>query len=109
MDFTIKTNNVSQVRAMAKAAKAKALVSMGIQAMGDIQGITPVDTGNLRNSIHYHVDGDTMAVGTDVEYAAYVECGTRYMAAQPYVKPGVMNNISAHERIIADAFGELGG
>lgn len=36
---------------------------------------TPVDTGRLRNSITYQTDvqGGEMAVGTDVEYAEWVE------------------------------------
>ena len=36
----------------------------------------PYDTGNLGNSITYVIDGDVGIVGTNVEYAPYVEFGT---------------------------------
>jgi HK97 gp10 family phage protein len=47
---------------------------------------TPVDTGNLRNSFHTDVEvhGKTVhvEVGTNVEYAVYVEFGTSKMAGR---------------------------
>lgn len=36
----------------------------------------PVNTGTLRNSITYEVSGDVGTVGTNLEYAPYVEFGT---------------------------------
>lgn len=36
----------------------------------------PVDTGQLRASITHYVEGQTGIVGTNVEYAPYVEYGT---------------------------------
>lgn len=49
----------------------------------------PVDTGRLRSSIHiiFRKDGLGSEVGTDVEYAPYVEFGTKRMSAQPYLFP----------------------
>lgn len=49
----------------------------------------PVDTGTLKRSItvRYSSDGLTTTVQPTVEYAPYVEWGTRFMNAQPYVKP----------------------
>lgn len=56
--------------------------------------LCPVDTGRLRASItHSDVDRDGDAVkvrvGTNVEYAAYVELGTSRAAAQPYLRPAL--------------------
>ena len=48
----------------------------------------PVDTGNLRASIHTEKGDLEDIVGTDVEYAPYVEFGTYKMRAQPYMQPG---------------------
>ncbi len=49
--------------------------------------------GRLRSSITWEVvseGGDLSAkVGTNVEYAPYVELGTRYMRAQPYLVPAL--------------------
>jgi HK97 gp10 family phage protein len=49
----------------------------------------PVDTGRLRNSIAVDLDEDRLSggVGTDVEYAPFVEHGTSKMAAQPFLFP----------------------
>lgn len=63
--------------------------------------LCPVDTGNLRNSItHQPVDAETMAVGTNVHYAPYVELGTVKMKAQPYLRPAIENHRDEYERII---------
>jgi HK97 gp10 family phage protein len=53
--------------------------------------LCPVDTGRLRSSISTAiiVDGRSISgiVGTNVEYAPYVEFGTSRMEAQPYLRP----------------------
>ena len=51
----------------------------------DAKKSCPVDTGRLRGSITTNIistySGET---GTNVEYADYVNIGTRYQQAQPY-------------------------
>ena len=49
----------------------------------------PVDTGRLRASIRprFYSQGLAADVFTDVEYAPFVEFGTRRMAAKPYLFP----------------------
>lgn len=51
----------------------------------------PVDTGHLRRSlaIDFEDGGLTGKVSTDVEYAMYVEYGTRFMSAQPFFRPSL--------------------
>ena len=53
----------------------------------------PVDTGRLRSSITDELamddEGLVGRVGTDVEYAPYVELGTSRMAAQPFLRPAL--------------------
>ena len=50
----------------------------------------PVDTGFLRNSIHWTQAGELTAIVTvGAEYGIYVEYGTRKMRAQPYLGPAV--------------------
>lgn len=59
-------------------ACVRALEKCGLTAEGYAKDLTPVDTGNLRNSITHRVDEGEPAVyiGTNVEYAPYVELGT---------------------------------
>ena len=47
----------------------------------------PVRTGTLRDSITMKVDGKTGEVYPTVPYAKYVENGTRYMLAKPFMRP----------------------
>lgn len=51
--------------------------------------IVPVDTHVLQESIHQEVDekGGRLVASTD--YAVYVEQGTRFMPAQPFLRPAV--------------------
>lgn len=84
----------------------------------------PTDTGRLRASIVTDVqsDGDVVigAVGTNVEYAPYVEFGTGQMgdqsvehrqdwkgqSAQPFLFPAYRENIDAACQDIKDAVSE---
>ena len=49
----------------------------------------PIDTGTLQRSIALEMrdSGKTAEVEPTVYYGAYVELGTRFMNAQPYLKP----------------------
>ena len=49
----------------------------------------PVDTGTLKRSIGIDISdgGMTATVEPTAEYAPYVELGTRFMEAQPHLKP----------------------
>ena len=53
----------------------------------------PVDTGRLRGSITTNIISTYSGeVGTNVEYAEYVNSGTRYQEAQPYFDSAVKKN-----------------
>lgn len=51
----------------------------------------PVKTGDLRGSITQEISdgGLTTKVAPHMDYSAYVELGTRFMEAQPYLKPAM--------------------
>jgi len=51
----------------------------------------PVDTGALKRSIGMSMSdgGLTAIVGASMEYAPYVEWGTRFNSAQPYLRPSL--------------------
>ena len=58
-------------------------------------------TGRLRNSITHETSESEHAVyiGTNVEYAPYVELGTSRMAARPFLKPAVTEHTEDFKRI----------
>ena len=64
-----------------------------------------VRTGRLRNSITYGVDTAEPAVyiGSNVEYAPYVELGTSKMAARPFLKPAVENYAVEYKDLLEQA------
>lgn len=103
--------------------KAKALEMVGLAAEGYAKRLCAVDTGRLRNSIT-HTTGkgrsdlpdppakpedsmlkgtpekDTVYIGTNVEYAPYVELGTVRTPAQPFLRPAAANHTEQYKSII---------
>lgn len=71
--------------AMAKAAVAK----NGSRLQTQAQRNAPVDTGTLMRSIGLSIEDDGLTAKSEAtaHYAGYVELGTRFMAAQPYMRP----------------------
>jgi HK97 gp10 family phage protein len=64
----------------------------------------PVDTGNLRSSITPVIESWAAGyVGTNVEYAPYVEYGTRRTPAQPFLEPAFLEGKKQAKRIFEDA------
>lgn len=81
-------------------AVAQALEAIGMKAEGYAKRLCPVDTGRLRNSItHQQAGRMTEEIGTNVEYAAYVEMGTRRTKAQPYLRPAAEDHSSEYVNI----------
>lgn len=83
-------------------------ITRGVSEAGEIvvteaKANCPVDTGNLRASINKQASGNTCTVGTNCEYAGYVEFGTYKMAAQPYLVPALLNNVDAIVSAVTDA------
>lgn len=54
---------------------------------GTAKSLCAVDTGRLRSSIHveYFLNDLAAMIGTNVEYAVYVEFGTHLMAGRPFL------------------------
>ena len=122
------TDNSKEVLEAMQQAAVRALEKCGLTAEGYAKRLCPVDTGNLRNSITHTVDEEEPAayIGSNTEYAAYVELGTgKYVSggrptpwvyqdekgnwhrtngqkAQPYLKPAVAANANKYRKIIED-------
>lgn len=122
-------NNSEEILSALHGAALKALERCGMQAEGYAQDLVPVDTGNLRNSISHKVDPEepSVYIGTNNEYAAYVELGTGKYAetggrqdpwvykgsegnwhhthgqrAQPYLRPAITDHKQTYQNIIKD-------
>lgn len=86
--------------------KRRCLEILGGVAEGYAKRLSPVYTGNLRNSItHQQLDENTEVIGTNVEYAPFVELGTRRMRAQPYLRPAIENHRAEYQAIVEKELG----
>lgn len=120
------TDNSGLAKEEMQAAALRALEKCGLVGEGYAKNLCPVDTGNLRNSITHQVNAaELMAyIGSNSEYAPYVELGTgKYypgsrqkpwvyqdiygewhlphgQRAQPYLKPAVADHVPQYKQII---------
>lgn len=121
-------DNSELVKQAAEEAILRALERCGMTAERYAKQLVPFDTGNLRNSIAHAVDAGEQAayVGSNSEYAVYVEHGTGVYAengggrptpwvyqdangdwhythgqkAQHFIKPAVADHVSDYQAII---------
>lgn len=123
------TDNSKEVSGAIHAALLRGLEKIGLVAEGYAKKLCPVDTGNLRNSITHVVDEQEPAaiIGTNNEYAAYVELGTGIYAegggrptpwvyqdakgnwhytrgnkAQPFLKPAAADHAIQYRKILEE-------
>jgi len=128
--FKVSDNNTSKVLQIERDTLRKVLTAWGVLAQGYATEYCPKDTGNLSQHIDFGVieDNMEMQVGTNVEYAPYVELGTGIyaeegngrktpwvykdtegkwhrtsgMKAQPYLRPALEKHLSEYEDILRD-------
>ena len=91
MSVTRADNTTAVMNAIARG------VENGLDDIGFEVGMNAVDrvhvvTGRLRDSIDYTVEGESVYVFADTEYAAYEELGTSRQPAHPYLKPAATEN-----------------
>ncbi|WP_297699637.1 HK97 gp10 family phage protein [Mycobacterium sp.] len=78
---------------------AELLERLGTEIEADAKEHCPVRTGKLRESLHHVVEGDEVRIGSDLDYAGYVEEGHRIVAwghetgrfeePQPFLRPAL--------------------
>ena len=118
----IYTSNKAEALAKIKEAIKNALEICGGTAEGHAKEKCPVQSGVLRNSIAHEPRGDdTVAIGTNIEYAPFVEFGHNqepgryvpvlgkrlvadHVAAKPYMVPALNEHEQEYVNIVA---GEL--
>lgn len=65
--------------------------------------LVPFRTGYLRSTIYARIREWVAEIGAEAAYALFVEFGTRYMRARPYLYPAIQEHVPKLERIICDA------
>lgn len=110
--------NLQNVLKIVAQSKAEALEEIGQRGVGIVKKNTPVDSGRLRNNMGYSIgnkavggddsvkasgDPNTVNIGTNVIYAAYVE----YMAkngSQGYMQRSFNQLLPIAKAIFKDVF-----
>lgn len=106
MAIKVVDSHVDEVINALQSQKKRVLEEWGMVAEAYASDYCPVDTGRLRASITYDTDDTTMYVGTNVEYAPYVEMGTVKMQAQPYLRPAIEDHINEYKEIMNEVMQE---
>lgn len=78
----------------------------------DAKMLAPVDLGLLQGSIATSFDigsrGTEAEVGTNVEYAMYVEYGTSKMSEQPFLIPAYLNHRDRYTKALTEILRKAG-
>ena len=101
------TSNVNDILRRMEKGKRNALTAIGATAethtKENITADKLVDTGRLRNSISHTVDGEAAYIGTNVEYAPYLELGTKKITAHHYLKRAVTEHKDEYKELAVEA------
>ena len=84
-------------------AKKRGLEAIGLTAEGHAKNETPVDTGRLRNSINHATDDEAAYIGTNVEYAPYVELGARGRKGIHMLQRAASEHTDEYKRLMEDS------
>ena len=122
----IVNDNTDAILTAKNEAIQRALNKIGMVAEGYAKALCPTDTGRLKNSITYataefegqanytddngnsYSDGaakgtaeaGVVCIGTNVEYAPYVELGTMRIGERPFLRPAVENHIEKYKEVL---------
>lgn len=100
------TSHAKEVLSAEQKAARMALEIIGGKAESYAKRLCPVDTGRLRNSItHQQYDENTEVVGTNVEYAPFVELshhspGGKLIPGKPFLRPAAEGHTAEYKNII---------
>lgn len=103
MSYTYK-DNTDEVLFALGSAKKRGLEAIGLAAEGHAKKYeTAVDTGRLRNSIAHATDGKYAYIGTNVEYAPYIELGTRKKDGLHFLQKAATQHGDEYKRLMEDS------
>lgn len=66
-----------------------------------------IDKGHLRDSYRFKVSKDSVSVGTNLEYAPYVEYGTYKMKSRQHLRPALDNKRKFLVALWADTYNKV--
>lgn len=101
VNIRIKNNDFPRIKRNMAAIVAKALAKAAFDIQAWAVAAAPVRTGYLKNSIQAIMRSTThWIVRVGAEYGVYIEMGTRWMPARPFLYP-------AFERVVPSMMAQL--
>lgn len=100
MSVTYQTK-IPSIRLGAERTADRLIRKVAFDILADSQKTVPVaekDGGTLKNSGHVETGSLRATIEYSAHYAAYVELGTRRMAARPYLAPAFMRAMPGFRR-----------
>jgi len=94
----IEKDRTGAVKRAVREATRHGLNTAAVLVEGEATTLCPVDTGNLKGSLTHLVSDTEALVGTNVEYAPYVE------PRKPFLRPALDNNRANVNRVMRDAY-----
>ena len=103
MSYTFQ-DNTKEVQEALKKAKRRGLEAIGLVAEGHAKKYeTAVDTGRLRNSISHATDDEAAYIGTNVEYAPYIELGAQGRKGLHFLQKAATQHGDEYKRLMEDS------
>lgn len=97
-------SNLTHIALQAPEAAKEALLQTAADIVDMTKQLSPVDTGALKQSYGaVPIDSTAIQIGSDKEYAPYVEYGTSEMAAQPHLTPAFLQNEETFKKRLTEA------
>ena len=103
MSVEIKNNNTDKVVSAIDKAIERGLEAIGLAAEKYAKEETPVVTGRLRNSISHAVKDDSAYIGSNVEYAPFVELGARGRTGKHMLKRAATEHKDEYKKLMEDS------
>lgn len=100
-------DNTKEVLDALERAKKRGLEAIGLVAEGyakeELYPGHGLDTGRLRNSIAHTADEDAAYIGTNVEYAPYVELGARGREPIHFLKKAATEHSNEYKELMEES------
>lgn len=97
-------SSAKDIGSQLQKVEAVVLTKAAIMVTASAVGYAKYKTGTLRESITYEVHKHYATVGTNIEYAVFLEYGTKNMGPYPFMRPAFDHN---RGKIISMAIQEM--
>ena len=95
----IEVNNVEEVKKQLGDKKKKLFYAWGLEWKSKVTPLVPVDTGRLRQSMHFRSRTNDVVVGTNVKYAPYINNGFKSYKGKKYMEKSTIENKARYKEI----------